>query len=48
MIGYDYIRKPITGDRAKQIAQNHPKSAEKAKTGAPPQKMPDKFSKPWK
>lgn len=48
MIGYDYIRKPITGDRAKQIAKNHPQPAGKAKTSGDPQRMPDKFSVPWK
>lgn len=48
MIGYDYKRKPITGDRAKQIGKNHPQSDRKAKANGNPQKMPDRFFVQWK
>ena len=48
MIGFDYIRKPIIGDRAKQISKDHPQSDRKANANGNPQKMPDKFYVPWK
>ena len=47
MIGYSYIRKPLSGDRSKQIAQSHTGqkvSSDKKKTV----KMPDKFKMSWK
>ncbi len=48
MIGYNYKRKPITGERAKQIAKNHPQSPGDTKVKTNPHKLPDKFSVPWK
>lgn len=47
MIGYSYIRKPLSGERSKQIAQSHTGqkvSSDKKKTV----KMPDKFRMSWK
>lgn len=46
MVGYTYIRKPLTGERSKQVAKNHPlvkSNAPKAEV-----KMPDKFKLSWK
>ena len=46
MIGYSYTRKPLTGDRSKQIARNHPSNQEN--TAKEEVKMPDKFKLKWK
>jgi len=47
MIGYSYIRKPLSGNRSKQIAQNH--SGQKASLNKKKTvKMPDKFKISWK
>lgn len=47
MIGYSYNPKPLTGERAKQLADKSLKSND-----APAQKitvkMPDKFTVKWK
>ncbi len=45
MIGYSYTRKPLTGDRSKQIARDHPSKDNTAKEEV---KMPDKFKLKWK
>lgn len=47
MIGYTYTTKPLSGDRAKQLAQKHvpiKDAAVKKQTV----KMPDKFTVKWK
>lgn len=46
MIGYSYTRQPLTGDRSKQIAKNHPPKQEG--TAKQEVKMPDKFKLTWK
>lgn len=47
MIGFNYTKTPIDGQRSKQIVKNHPQKS------ALPQpdkkiKLPDKFSLSWK
>lgn len=47
MIGYSYTRKPLSGNRSKQIAKAHPQPKVPS-SSSQTTKMPEKFSVPWK